>query len=89
MTTFDIDDFTCPRCHKIQDAVTNAPSNPTSRGPEPGDAIACLYCGSVNVVNEDGTDLRLPTEDEQALFDNDPVVQEAVAIIRRYNQLRN
>jgi hypothetical protein len=70
----------CPHC----DALSNH-QTPVSEGidtPENGDASICAACGEVSVFDDAcPTNLRLPTDDEQAEITACPEVSEGRAVI--------
>lgn len=42
----------CPRCRRT---VSPLPVHRDQRGPRPGDLTVCMNCGSINVIERDGT----------------------------------
>lgn len=73
---------TCLGCGKTLDAVTGITGNTL---PDPGSVSICWYCACVAMydTNPDGDlYLRFPTADEQCDLDAEPLIQEAVAMIK-------
>jgi ribosomal protein S27E len=79
----------CLICGTILDAVSGVGAD---RGPKPGDPIACIRCGAIATIGDDGA-LRMFTEEEaESLLADDEVMDElrmVVGAIKVLKHLRN
>lgn len=78
----------CPFCGHRLDRAANAPGDPRTKPPGPGDAALCMECAQFSVYDEGGERLRKPTATELALIQENPCALTAVEDAMAYRRLR-
>lgn len=69
----------CPQCSTKLDA--HVATDGTADQPGPGAAVLCFYCDCINVVDETGQALRVPSTDELREAMRNPEMRKAVTIV--------
>ncbi len=72
----------CTKCHTPLELATNL-ADANGPGPEPGNITFCLYCGAVNVF-DDELQLREPTQADLQIVEASPEMVSARRRILQY-----
>lgn len=68
---------TCPFCGHLCNLASPARSRDDGWSPRDGDVSFCIRCGEVGVFDRTvDIGARKPNEEEQAIFDSDPSIDE-------------